>query len=56
MNNYTKAVDYLEEITRAFQEAAEMNTLSLPNIETGIEFAFKILKESPEYANKFTTQ
>lgn len=56
MNQYTKAVNYLEEITRAFQEAAQLNTLSLPNIETGVEFAFKILKEQDGYEDRFTTQ
>lgn len=56
MNNYTRAVKYLEEITRAYNEATELNGMNLPNIETGIEFAFKILKEQDGYEDRFTTQ
>lgn len=48
-NRYTRAVDYLTEILAAYGEACELNQLSLPNIESGIDHALRILKSHQDY-------
>jgi len=51
-NTYTRAVDYLDTILQGFIEAAELNQMSLPNIESGLEFAMKVLKSHQDYDGK----
>lgn len=48
-NAYTKAVDYIEEVTNAYGEACDLAQLELPNIESGIVYALQVLKSHQDY-------
>jgi hypothetical protein len=47
MNQFTKAVNYLSEYVDATDNVFEDGTL--PNIETGVAYALKILRSHQDY-------
>ena len=47
MNLYTRAVQFLEEYVKATESVFDEG--NLPNIETGVEHALKILKAHQDY-------
>ena len=47
MNLYTKAVDFVDDYVKATNNVFEEG--NLPNIETGLEYALKILKSHQDY-------
>lgn len=54
MNQYTKAVKFIQDYCNATNNVFEEG--NLPNIETGLEYALKILREQPEYDERTLAQ